>query len=138
MAPERLGIIVAESWTSDLAGAQAADVSVYQSVIDAVYTSTQIVDTDGEERDLGAPKVCSARLTVTTLTGTTPLLDVKLQHRAKPTDSWADVTDGAFTQANAAAEESIAVIHHRYIRVVSNFTNTITAASYNVALTVNN
>lgn len=129
---------MAQSWTSDLAGAQAADVSVYQSVIEAVYTSTEIVDTDSASRDLGAPKVCSARLTVVALTGTTPLLDVKLQHRAKSTDSWADVTDGAFTQASAAGEELIAVLLHRFVRVVSNFTNTITAADYYVSLTVNN
>lgn len=129
---------MAESWAVDLAGAQAADVNVYQSRIEATYTNTGTADLNGEEVDLGAPKVCSARLTVVTLTGSTPLLDAKLQHRADPDDSFVDVTDGAFTQASAAGNQSIAVILHRYVRVVSNFTNTISASNFSVALTVNN
>lgn len=129
---------MAEAWQVELSGAQAADVNVYQSVLNAVYTNTGIVDLNGEECDLGAPKVASARLTVTALTGSTPLLDAKLQHRAASTDSWADVTDGAFTQIGAAGSELLAVILHRFVRVVSNFTNTIATADYSVALTVNN
>lgn len=129
---------MAEAWAVDLAGAQAADVNVYQSRIEAVYTNTGIVDLNGAEVDLGAPKVASARLTVVALTGSTPLLDAKLQHRAASTDSWADVTDGAYTQASGATSELLAVVLHRFVRVVSNFTNTIATANYNVALTVNN
>lgn len=129
---------MAESWLGDMTGAQQSDVNVYQSIISQTYTNTGTVDLNGEERDLGAPQVCSARLTVVTLTGTTPLLDVKLQHRMKSGDSWVDVTNGAFTQASAAGEEALAVILHRYVRVVSNFTNTITAANYNVALSCKN
>lgn len=129
---------MAEAWVGDMSGAQSADVNVYQSVITQTYTNTGTVDLNGEERDLGAPQVGSARLTVTALTGTTPLLDVKLQHRDLSTDSWADVTNGAFTQASAAGTEVLIVSLFRYVRVVSNFTNTITAADYNVKLALHN
>jgi hypothetical protein len=129
---------MAEAWSGDMVGAQSAGVNVYQSVITQTYTNNGTVDLNGEARDLGAPQHGSARLTITTLTGTTQLLDVKLQHRELSTDSWADVTDGAFTQASAAGEESLCVNLHRYVRVVSNFTNTITAADYSVKLTLKN
>ena len=129
---------MAETWTGDMSGAQSADVNVYQSVITQDYSNDGIVDLNGEARDLGAPQVGSARLTVTTLTGTTPLLDVKLQHRDLSTDSWADVTNGAFTQASAAGSEALMVSLFRHVRVVSNFTNTITVAVYNVKLTLKN
>lgn len=129
---------MAESWVGDMEGAQSADVNVYQSVITQTYTNTGIVDLNGEARDLGAPQSGTARLTITTLTGTTQLLDVKLQHRDLSTDSWSDVSGGAFTQASAAGTEALRVSLFRYVRVVSNFTNTITAANYNVKLTLKN
>jgi hypothetical protein len=129
---------MAESWNVEMVGAQADDVNWYQSALEATYTSTAIIDTDGVAVDFGAPKLCSARFTVVTITGTTQLLDVKLQSRQKTTDSWVDVTNGAFTQTNAAGEELILVNVHRLVRVVSNFTNTITAANYNVILTAPN
>jgi hypothetical protein len=127
---------MAETWTGDMAGAQSEGVSVYQSVITQTYRNTGTVDLDGEERDLGAPQHGSARLTVVTITGTTQLLDVKLQHRELSTDSWADVAAGAFTQTDVAGAESLIINVHRFVRVVSNFTNTITAADYNVKLTL--
>ena len=130
---------MAEAWVSDgLGGAQSAGVNVYQCVINQTYTNTGTADLNGEERDLGSPQVGTARLTVTTLTGTTQLLDAKLQHRAASTDSFVDVTNGAFTQINAAGTEAIAVVLHRYVRVVTNYTNTITAADWNVKLTLKN
>jgi len=129
---------MAETVTSDLVGAQAQDVTVYQSAIKVTYTCTETADGNGPEIDLGAPKVATARLTVITLTGTTQLLDVKLQSRPTADDDWVDVTDGAFTQTNAAGDEAIAVILHRFVRVVRNYTNTITAAHWNVELLVNN
>jgi hypothetical protein len=131
-------VIVAESWSSDLVGAQAEGVNVYQSAIKATYTSNGIVDLNGEECDLGAPKVATARLIVTTLTGTTPKLDAKLQSRPTADDDWVDVTDGAFTQAAAADEQVLAVVLHRFVRVVSNFTDTITVCVMSVELIVNN
>lgn len=129
---------MAESWIGDMSGAQSADVNVYQSVITQTYTNNGTVDLNGASRDLGAPQQGSARLTITTLTGSTQLLDVKLQHRDLETDSWADVSGGAFTQASAAGTEALKVSLFRFIRVVSNFTNTITAADYNVKLTLKN
>lgn len=135
---------MAEAWNGDMSGAQSADVNVYQSVITQTYTNDGIVDLNGESRDLGAPQNGSARLTVNLLTGTTPLLDVKLQHRELETDSWSDVTDGAFTQVagiaaeDPASEESLCVNLHRFVRVVLNFTNAITAATYSVKLTLKN
>ena len=129
---------MAEAWVADMSGAQAADVNVYQSTILQTYSNDGTVDLNGESRDLGSPQVGSARLTITTLTGTTQLLDVKLQHRDLATDSWVDVTNGAFTQASAAGSEALMVSLFRYVRVVSNFTNTITAAVYNVKLTLKN
>jgi hypothetical protein len=135
---------MAQAWVGDMTGAQQSDVNIYQSVITQTYSNDGIIDLDGSSRDLGAPQVGSARLTVSLLTGTTPLLDVKLQHREVETDSWIDVTDGAFTQVadiaaeDPASEESLSVILHRYVRVVSNFTNTITASTYNVKLSLKN
>jgi hypothetical protein len=121
-----------------MAGARAADVNVYQSALSAVYSSNGIADLNGEECDLGAPKVATARLVVTTLTGTTPKLDAKLQSRPTADDAWVDVTDGAFTQVSTADEEVLAVVLHRFVRVVSNFTDTITVCVMSVELTVNN
>lgn len=129
---------MAESWAGDMAGAQSADVNVYQSVITQTYTNNGIIDLDGEERDLGSPQHGAARLTVVALTGTTPKLDVKLQHRELSTDSWADVASGAFTQASAAGSESLIVSVHRYVRVVTNFTDTIATSNFNVKLTLKN
>ena len=129
---------MAETWTGDMSGAQSADVNVYQSVITQTYQNTGIIDLNGESRDLGAPQQGSARLTITTLTGTTQLLDAKLQHRDLSTDSWADVSGGAFTQASAAGTEVLKVSLFRYVRVVTNYTNTITAADWNVKLTLKN
>jgi hypothetical protein len=129
---------MAETWTGTTAGAQSADVHLYQSTLEQTYTQTGIVDLDGESRDLGAPQVCSARLTIATLTGTTQLLDVKLQHRDLSTDSWIDVTAGAFTQASAAGSQALMVALFRFVRVVTNYTNTITVATWNVKLTLNN
>jgi len=129
---------MAETWTANTGGAQSADVNVYQSVIEQTYRNTGIVDLNGESRDLGAPQQGSARLTITTLTGTTQLLDAKLQHRDLSTDSWVDVSGGAFTQASAAGTEVLKVWVFRYVRVVTNYTNTITAADWNVKLTLKN
>jgi len=129
---------MAETWTANTGGAQSADVNVYQSVIEQTYRNTGIVDLNGESRDLGAPQQGSARLTITTLTGTTQLLDAKLQHRDLSTDSWVDVSGGAFTQASAAGTEVLKVSLFRYVRVVTNYTNTITAADWNVKLTLKN
>jgi hypothetical protein len=135
---------MAQAWVGDMTGAQQSDVNIYQSVITQTYSNDGIIDLDGSSRDLGSAQFGSARLTVSLLTGTTPLLDVKLQHRELETDSWIDVTDGAFTQVadiaaeDPASEESLIVVLHRYVRVVSNFTNTITAATYNVKLSLKN
>jgi hypothetical protein len=130
---------MAETWVGDgLGGAQSADVNVYQAVINQTYQNTGIIDLNGESRDLGAPQMGTARLTVTTLTGTTPKLDAKLQHRPASTDSWVDVTNGAFTQATAAGTEALAVVLHRFVRVVTNFTDTITVSDFNVKLTLKN
>ena len=129
---------MAETKNIELTGAQAEDVRVYQSTLTGTYTNDGIVDLNGVEMDFGAPKVMSARFTQVTLTGTTPKNDVKLQHRAASTDSWADVTGGAFTQATAATSQLIAVITHRFVRVVTNFTDTITVSNFNVVMTANN
>lgn len=127
---------MAQSWSSDLTGAQAQDVNVYQSAIKATYTCTEIADGDGTIADLGKPHMASAKLTVVTLTGTTQLLDAKLQTCASgEAADMVDVTDGAFTQTDAAGEEVLLVLLDRYVRVVRNYTNTIDTANWNVELT---
>jgi hypothetical protein len=130
---------MAETKDIQTGGSIAEDIRVYQGILTVTYTNNGIVDLNGVEIDLGAPKAMSARLTVVTLTGTTPKLDVKLQHRALSTDSWTDVTDGAFTQTAIAVVELLAgaVCTHRFVRVVTNFTDTITVSNYNVVMTAN-
>lgn len=129
---------MAELWASDTGGGLSATVNIYQAFIKQTYSNDGIIDLNGESRDLGAPQVGTARLTVTTLTGTSQKLDVKLQHRAASTDSWADVTNGAFTQATAAGTEALSVTLHQFVRVVTNFTDTITASVFSVELKLKN
>jgi hypothetical protein len=127
---------MAETVTSTLTGAQAQDVHVYQSAIETTYACTTTTDGDGTIMDFGKPHMARAKITMTTFTGSTPLLDAKLQTcESGEAADMVDVADGAFTQLGAAGDEALLVLLDRYVRVVRNYTNAITVADWNVVVT---
>jgi hypothetical protein len=73
-------------------------------------------------------------------TGTTPTLDLKLQHSPDGVE-WDDLDGSAFTQMNSATTESVSVpgpgtsdakTFARYIRVVEQFNNADNVFSYTI------
>jgi hypothetical protein len=78
----------------------------------------------------------------TTPTGTTPTLDLKLQHSPDGTN-WDDLDGSAFTQITTATTESVSVpgpgtsdakTFARYVRIVEQFNNADNVFSYTIKI----
>lgn len=112
--------------TAQAAGINGGEAVAYFSV--TLAGEVQLAATKTEAAvDLGAPGVLSAKLDVTTITGTTPTLDVVLQDSFDNgvTDAYATITGGTFTQATTAAtNQRKTVVCKRWVRAVATIAGT--------------
>ncbi len=102
--------------------------------IDGARTAT---DADGEgsiDNLVSSANGGLALLSVSAASGTTPTLDVKLEHSSDGS-SWADVTGGAFTQQNAVNGELISFSGtiNRHVRAVWTIAGGTPSFTFNVS-----
>jgi hypothetical protein len=95
------------------------------------WRTNYVADAITDSLDLGGPSLMAGALTVTTLTGSSPTLDLIVQTSVDDT-TW--VTAKAYTQATGAtAETPLPYPVHRYVRINRNYGGTISAAAVSFA-----
>lgn len=77
--------------------------------ITVLPSTTQTATFNGETQTNLESKGIRLTLNISAISGTSPTLDIKLQHRDPVSLTWIDITDAAFTQKTATGTDDLVI-----------------------------